>query len=132
MTRTIDHLVKHLTYNPTTNTWTAGKETGLHEGDVFHVMRTTVSRYCTLSHVRESMERVKKETLAAAMPTTDYTPQAGDLARDADNDLWFVYADPDTDQLHGITPSYDPFATGYPLDDAQRLWGPLTLEHRPA
>lgn len=61
---------------------------------------------------------------------TEYTPKAGDLARDAEGDVWFIYADPD--QLHGITPSYDPSAPGHPIYDVQRLWGPLTLEHRPA
>lgn len=60
-----------------------------------------------------------------------YTPKAGDLIRDADNDVWFIYADPDTDQLYGITNSYTS-AAGYPLDRVQSLWGPLTLEHRPA
>lgn len=60
-----------------------------------------------------------------------YTPRAGDLARDADNDVWFIYADNDRpDQLYGITNSTS--AAGYPLDRVQRLWGPLTLEHRPA
>lgn len=64
---------------------------------------------------------------------TDYTPKAGDMARDTDNDIWFIYADPDhPNQLYGITPSYEPSAPGYPLDGVQRLWGPLTLEHRPA
>lgn len=64
---------------------------------------------------------------------TDYTPRAGDLARDAEGDVWFIYADPDhPNRLYGITPSYDPSATGHPLDGVQSLWGPLTLEHRPA
>lgn len=63
---------------------------------------------------------------------TDYTPRAGDLARDADNDVWFIYAGPDTDQLYGITNSYDTSAAGYPLAGVQRLWGPLTLEYRPS
>jgi len=62
-----------------------------------------------------------------------YTPKAGDLTRDAEGDVWFIYADPDRpDQLYGITNSYDTSAAGYPLDRVQRLWGPLTLEHRPA
>lgn len=64
-------------------------------------------------------------------PPADYTPKAGDLARDAEGDVWFIYSDPDyPDKLYGITTSYDPSATGHPIDDAQRLWGPLTLEHR--
>jgi len=64
---------------------------------------------------------------------TDYTPKAGDMARDTEGDIWFIYADPDRpEQLHGITPSYDTSANGYPLGGVQRLWGPLTLEHRPA
>lgn len=59
----------------------------------------------------------------------DYTPRAGDLARDHDHHLWFVYGTPDN--LHAISADYDPAATGQPVAHVVKWWGPLRLEYRP-
>lgn len=62
-----------------------------------------------------------------------YTPCAGDLARDVDNELWFVYAsEAHPTHLYGINAVYDPGQTGQPLKAVANKWGPLRLEHRPA
>ncbi|QVJ03092.1 hypothetical protein KGD82_13740 [Nocardiopsis eucommiae] len=65
------------------------------------------------------------------MPT--YAPRAGDLVRDADDELWFVYAsEAHPTHLYGINASYDPGQTGQPIKAVANQWGPLRLEHRPA
>jgi len=61
---------------------------------------------------------------------TPYTHRAGDLVRDADHELWFVYGPPDN--LHAISADYDPAAKGHPIDHVIKWWGPLRLEHRAA
>lgn len=64
------------------------------------------------------------------MPT--YTPRAGDLVRDASDDLWFVYADDRRPaNLYGINASHRHGQAGQPVRDVETNWGPLRLEHRP-
>ncbi|MEU0236729.1 hypothetical protein ABZ234_03495 [Nocardiopsis sp. NPDC006198] len=63
-----------------------------------------------------------------------YTPRAGDLVRDADHELWFVYADdrnPDG-LLYAINAHTDPREPGQPVRSVDTTWGPLRLEYRPA
>lgn len=61
-----------------------------------------------------------------------YTPHPGDLARDADGELWFVYADAsDYTALYAINAYYMPRTGGERIEAVTGKWGPLTLEHRP-
>lgn len=61
-----------------------------------------------------------------------YAPHPGDLARDVDGEIWFVYADAtDPEALYAITTPYKHRADGTPIDTVTGKWGPLHLEHRP-
>ncbi|GAA1100237.1 hypothetical protein [Nocardiopsis metallicus] len=61
-----------------------------------------------------------------------YTPQAGDLVRDHDGEIWFVFAcEAYPDNLYGINAHYDPGLAGQPIHALETNWGPLRLEHRP-
>lgn len=63
----------------------------------------------------------------------DYTPRAGDLARDHDGEIWFIYGDCDNPtHLYGIGPSYRHRSGGIPVRSIANDWGPLRLEYRPA
>lgn len=63
----------------------------------------------------------------------DYAPRAGDLARDADGEIWFVYADDRRPgPLYAINARTDPRETGQSIRDVDTTWGPLRLEYRPA
>ena len=64
---------------------------------------------------------------------TAYTPRAGDLVRDADGELWFVYAsDTHPANLYVIGAVYAHGSAGQPIAEVARNWGPLRLEYRPA
>lgn len=61
-----------------------------------------------------------------------YTPRAGDLARDASDCVWFIYADcNDPKVLYAIGATFTAEQGGHPLNFVRREWGPLRLEHRP-
>lgn len=56
----------------------------------------------------------------------NWPPQAGDLWRDGENSLWFVFEGPKTDELL-MTCNYD---IQEPPADVLHQWGPLTLVRR--
>lgn len=61
-----------------------------------------------------------------------YTPRPGDLIRDNEGELWFVYADiNDYTALYAINAYYLTRVGGQPIEVATAKWGPLTLEYRP-
>jgi len=62
----------------------------------------------------------------------NYTPQAGDLTRDDDGEVWFIYADDrNHDHLYAINAHYMPHTGGENVETVDRNWGPLTLVYRP-